>query len=86
MLLDAASAAGGGGAGGADHAAGGGALAHAYRANALAEPAYYGVMFQQAIPRFRPSAGSLAAGRGQPGGARPSRGGGHVNNPRGNYT
>ena len=38
-----------------------GALAHAYRANALAERAYYGVMFQQAIPGFRPSAGSLAA-------------------------
>jgi AcrR family transcriptional regulator len=37
------------------------ALAHAYRANALAEQAYYGVMFQQAIPGFRPSAGSLAA-------------------------
>jgi len=38
-----------------------GALAHAYRDNALAERAYYGVMFQQAIPGFRPSAGSLAA-------------------------
>lgn len=38
-----------------------GALAHAYRANALAERAYYGVMFQQAIPGFRPSAASLAA-------------------------
>jgi AcrR family transcriptional regulator len=37
-----------------------GALAHAYRANALAERAYYGVMFQQAIPGFRPSAASLA--------------------------
>jgi AcrR family transcriptional regulator len=37
------------------------ALAHAYRANALAEHAYYGVMFQQAIPGFRPAAASLAA-------------------------
>ena len=37
------------------------ALADAYRENALAERAYYGVMFQQAIPGFRPSAGSLAA-------------------------
>jgi AcrR family transcriptional regulator len=37
------------------------ALAHAYRANALAERAYYGVMFQQAIPGFRPSAASLTA-------------------------
>ena len=40
-----------------------GALADAYRANALAERAYYGVMFQQAIPGFRPSAASLAAAR-----------------------
>jgi AcrR family transcriptional regulator len=40
-----------------------GALAHAYRANALAERAYYGVMFQQAIPGFQPSAASLAAAR-----------------------
>jgi AcrR family transcriptional regulator len=38
-----------------------GALAHAYRANALAERAYYGVMFQQAIPGFQPSAASLTA-------------------------
>jgi AcrR family transcriptional regulator len=37
------------------------AMADAYRANALAERAYYGVMFQQAIPGFRPSAASLAA-------------------------
>jgi AcrR family transcriptional regulator len=37
------------------------ALADAYRANALAERPYYGVMFQQAIPGFRPSAASLAA-------------------------
>lgn len=36
-------------------------LARAYRENALAERAYYGVMFQQAIPGFRPSAASLAA-------------------------
>jgi AcrR family transcriptional regulator len=39
------------------------ALAGAYRANALAERPYYGVMFQQAIPRFQPSPGSLAAAR-----------------------
>jgi AcrR family transcriptional regulator len=38
-----------------------GALANAYRDNALAERSYYGVMFQQAIPGFRPSAGALAA-------------------------
>jgi AcrR family transcriptional regulator len=37
-----------------------GALAHAYRDSALAERSYYGVMFQQAIPGFRPSPGSLA--------------------------
>jgi AcrR family transcriptional regulator len=37
-----------------------GALAHAYRDSALAERGYYGVMFQQAIPRFQPSPGSLA--------------------------
>jgi AcrR family transcriptional regulator len=36
------------------------ALAHAYRDNALAERGYYGVMFQQAIPGFRPSPASLA--------------------------
>ena len=36
-------------------------LARAYRANALAEGAYYGVMFQRAIPRFEPSPASLAA-------------------------
>src|SRR5918995_6750313 len=36
-------------------------LADAYRANALAERAYYGVMFQQALPGFRPSAASLTA-------------------------
>lgn len=36
------------------------ALAHAYRDNALAERGYYGVMFQQAIPGFRPSSASLA--------------------------
>jgi AcrR family transcriptional regulator len=37
------------------------ALAHAYRESALASRSYYGVMFQQAIPGFRPSAASLAA-------------------------
>jgi AcrR family transcriptional regulator len=37
------------------------ALAHAYRDNALTERAYYGVMFQQAIPGFHPSPASLAA-------------------------
>jgi AcrR family transcriptional regulator len=36
------------------------ALADVYRANALAERAYYGVMFQQVIPGFRPSPASLA--------------------------
>jgi AcrR family transcriptional regulator len=36
------------------------ALADAYRVNALAQRAYYGVMFQQAIPGFRPSPASLA--------------------------
>ena len=35
-------------------------LARAYRENALAERAYYGVMFQRAIPGFEPSAASLA--------------------------
>lgn len=41
------------------------ALGRAYRASALAEPGYYGVMFQQAIPGFRPSAESLVvAGAG----------------------
>jgi AcrR family transcriptional regulator len=40
-----------------------GALAGAYRDNALAERPYYGVMFQQAIPRFQPSPASLAAAR-----------------------
>jgi AcrR family transcriptional regulator len=40
-----------------------GALAGAYRDNALAERPYYGVMFQQAIPRFHPSPASLAAAR-----------------------
>jgi AcrR family transcriptional regulator len=37
------------------------ALARAYRDNALAERAYYGVMFQRAIPGFEPSPASLAA-------------------------
>jgi AcrR family transcriptional regulator len=35
------------------------ALGRAYRDSALAEPGYYGVMFQQAIPGFRPSPESL---------------------------
>jgi AcrR family transcriptional regulator len=38
-----------------------GALAHAYRESALESRSYYGVMFQQAIPGYRPSAASLAA-------------------------
>jgi AcrR family transcriptional regulator len=37
------------------------ALAHAYRDRALESRSYYGVMFQQAIPGYRPSAASLAA-------------------------
>jgi len=37
------------------------ALAHAYRDSALESRSYYGVMFQQAIPGYRPSAASLAA-------------------------
>ena len=37
-----------------------GALADAYRDNALAGRAFYGVMFQRAIPGFVPSAASLA--------------------------
>jgi AcrR family transcriptional regulator len=37
------------------------ALAHAYRESALESRSYYGVMFQQAIPGYRPSAASLAA-------------------------
>lgn len=36
-------------------------LAAAYRAHALAEPAYYRVMFEQAIPGYRPSADALSA-------------------------
>jgi AcrR family transcriptional regulator len=36
------------------------ALAEAYRANALAERAYYGLMFQRAIPGFEPSPAALA--------------------------
>ncbi len=35
------------------------ALGRSYRDSALAEPGYYGVMFQQAIPGFRPSPESL---------------------------
>jgi AcrR family transcriptional regulator len=46
--------------GGLDPRARLGALADAYRANALAERGYYGVMFQQAIPGFQPSPASLA--------------------------
>jgi AcrR family transcriptional regulator len=37
-----------------------GALGGAYRASALAERGYYGVMFQQAIPGFEPTQESLA--------------------------
>jgi AcrR family transcriptional regulator len=40
-----------------------GAMAHAYRDSALAERAYYGLMFQQAVPGFQPSPASLAAAR-----------------------
>ncbi|MER6362557.1 TetR/AcrR family transcriptional regulator [Kitasatospora sp. NPDC001527] len=36
-------------------------LGAAYRQHALAEPAYYRVMFEQAIPGYRPSAESLAS-------------------------
>jgi AcrR family transcriptional regulator len=36
------------------------ALADAYRDSALESRSYYGVMFQQAIPGYRPSAASLA--------------------------
>ncbi len=36
-------------------------LGAAYRAHALAEPAYYRVMFEQAIPGYRPSAEALNA-------------------------
>lgn len=36
-------------------------LAAAYRAHALAEPAYYRVMFEQAVPGFQPSAEALGA-------------------------
>ncbi|MEV7543110.1 TetR/AcrR family transcriptional regulator [Streptomyces sp. NPDC089915] len=35
-------------------------LGTAYRAHALAEPAYYRVMFEQAVPGYRPAAESLA--------------------------
>ncbi|AZS75510.1 TetR/AcrR family transcriptional regulator [Streptomyces lydicus] len=35
-------------------------LGAAYREHALAEPAYYRVMFEQAVPGFRPSAEALA--------------------------
>ncbi|MCF3102319.1 TetR/AcrR family transcriptional regulator [Streptomyces roseoverticillatus] len=36
-------------------------LGAAYRAHALTEPAYYRVMFEQAIPGYRPSAEALSA-------------------------
>ncbi|MFD0375740.1 TetR/AcrR family transcriptional regulator [Streptomyces sp. NPDC127112] len=36
-------------------------LAAAYRAHALAEPAYYRVMFEQAVPGYQPSAEALGA-------------------------
>ncbi|WP_380279378.1 TetR/AcrR family transcriptional regulator [Kitasatospora purpeofusca] len=36
-------------------------LGAAYRQHALAEPAYYRVMFEQAIPGYRPNAESLAS-------------------------
>ncbi|MFJ9456243.1 TetR/AcrR family transcriptional regulator [Kitasatospora sp. NPDC101447] len=39
-------------------------LAAAYRAHALAEPAYYRVMFEQTMPGFRPSAEALGAAEG----------------------
>lgn len=38
-------------------------LAQAYRANALAERSYYGIMFEQAIPGYRPAPESLALAR-----------------------
>jgi AcrR family transcriptional regulator len=38
------------------------ALARAYRAHALADRNYYGIMFQRGIPGFTPSAASLEAG------------------------
>lgn len=37
------------------------ALGRAYRENALAERSYYGLMFEQAIPGYQPSAESVAA-------------------------
>ncbi|MGW4381445.1 TetR/AcrR family transcriptional regulator [Kitasatospora sp. NPDC004531] len=37
------------------------ALGAAYRAHALAEPAYYRVMFEQAVPGYRPGPEALAA-------------------------
>ncbi|MEU8680297.1 TetR/AcrR family transcriptional regulator [Streptomyces sp. NPDC048611] len=36
------------------------ALGRAYREHALAEPAYYRVMFEQAVPGYQPSAEALA--------------------------
>ena len=40
-----------------------GGLGWAYRGNALANPAYYAVMFGRPIPEFSPSPGSLLAAR-----------------------
>jgi AcrR family transcriptional regulator len=37
------------------------AIGKAYRANALANSAYYGIMFQRPIPGFEPSAEAYAA-------------------------
>ncbi|MEW1632884.1 TetR/AcrR family transcriptional regulator [Streptomyces sp. NPDC093801] len=37
-----------------------GDLGTAYRAHALAEPAYYRIMFEQAVPGYRPGSASLA--------------------------
>ncbi|MGO4634137.1 TetR/AcrR family transcriptional regulator [Streptomyces sp. 2RAF24] len=39
-------------------------LGQAYRAHALAEPAYYRVMFEQPVPGFRPSPDALAVAEG----------------------
>lgn len=39
-------------------------LGQAYRAHALAEPAYYRVMFEQPVPGFRPSPEALAVAEG----------------------
>ncbi|MER8041614.1 TetR/AcrR family transcriptional regulator [Streptomyces sp. NPDC094032] len=39
-------------------------LGRAYRAHALAEPAYYRVMFEQPVPGFRPTPDALAVAEG----------------------